>query len=76
MERLDGDTAKTAYLAMELSKRSWLVGALLPNRDKPSIYRLSGGVTLPGCYRGWRGFDISKQTAWFCALKQGTVGSG
>lgn len=45
MERIDGGTAKTAYVAIELSKGSWLVRALLPDRDKPSIYRLSGGDT-------------------------------
>lgn len=43
MERIDGDTANTAYVTIDLSKGSWLVGALLPDRDKPSIFRLSGG---------------------------------
>lgn len=45
MERIEGDGANTAYVAIELSKGSWMVGALLPDRDKPSIYRLSGGDT-------------------------------
>lgn len=46
MEGIAGDGAKTAYVAIELSKGSWMIGALLPNRDKPSIYRLSGGDTV------------------------------
>ena len=46
MEGIESDGAKTAYVAIELSKGSWLVGAMLPDRDKPSIYRLSGGDTV------------------------------
>ncbi|EAV40209.1 transposase [Stappia aggregata IAM 12614] len=39
------DANSTAYVAIELSKRSWIVGIAHPDRDKPSIHRLSGGDT-------------------------------
>lgn len=45
MERIDGDAAKTAYVAMELSQGRCVVGTMLPDRDKQSIYRSSGGDT-------------------------------
>lgn len=75
MERIDGDTANTAYVAIELSKGSWLVGACCRTVTSRAFTGCRA-VILPGCYRGWRGFDILGPTAWFCALKQGTMGSG
>ena len=33
----------TLHAALELSKNSWLLGIQFPDRDKPSLYRLSGG---------------------------------
>lgn len=35
------------FVAIELSKRSWVIGVARHDRDKPSIYRLTGGDT-PG----------------------------
>lgn len=46
MEGIDGAEAKNAYVTIKLSKGSWMVGAILPDREKPSIYRLSGGDTV------------------------------
>jgi transposase len=37
----------TVYAAIELSKRSWVVGIAHPGRDRPSIHRFPGG-DLPG----------------------------
>ena len=33
----------TVYAAIELSKKSWVVGIAHPNRDRPSIHRIAGG---------------------------------
>ncbi len=33
----------TLHAALELSKNSWLLAIQFPDRDKPSLYRLSGG---------------------------------
>jgi transposase len=33
----------TVYAAIELSKKSWLVGIAHPDRDRPSIHRIAGG---------------------------------
>lgn len=43
----------TVYAAIELSKKSWVVGIEHPNRDKPSIYRIEGGdiAALVGRFR-------------------------
>ena len=45
MEVTNCEGAKTAYVAIELSKGNWMIGAMLPDRDKPRIYRLQGGDT-------------------------------
>jgi transposase len=37
----------TVYAAIELSKKSWVVGIAHPDRDRPSIHRFVGG-NLPG----------------------------
>ena len=39
------DTKTSIYVAIELSKRSWVIGIAHPDRDKPSIHRLAGGDT-------------------------------
>jgi hypothetical protein len=33
----------TVYAAIELSKKSWVVGIAHPDRDRPSIHRFVGG---------------------------------
>ena len=33
----------TVYAAIELSKKSWVVGVAPPDRDRPSIHRIAGG---------------------------------
>jgi transposase len=33
----------TVYAAIELSKKSWVVGIAHPDRDRPSIHRIAGG---------------------------------
>jgi transposase len=33
----------TIYAAIELSKKSWMVGIAHPDRDRPSIHRIAGG---------------------------------
>lgn len=37
------NTKPTIYAAIELSKKSWVVAILRPNRDQPSIHRVKGG---------------------------------
>jgi transposase len=36
-------TQATVYAAIELSKKSWVVGVAHPDRDRPSIHRFGGG---------------------------------
>ena len=45
MDHHDSIEPKT-FVVIELSKRSWVIGVATPDRDKPSIYRLTGGDTL------------------------------
>jgi transposase len=33
----------TVYAAIELSKKSWVLGIARPDRDRPSIHRIAGG---------------------------------
>ena len=33
----------TVYAAIELSKKSWVLGIARPDRDRPSIHRVAGG---------------------------------
>src|SRR5882724_897381 len=35
--------AETVYAAIELSKKTWVLGIAFPDRDRPSIYRIPGG---------------------------------
>ena len=51
------ETRETVYAAIELSKKTWVLGIAHPDRDRPSIHRVSGGniaelvagcVSLPG----------------------------
>ncbi|NDB69478.1 MAG: IS110 family transposase [Methylocystaceae bacterium] len=37
------NTKPTIYAAIELSKKSWVVAILRPNKDQPSIHRVKGG---------------------------------
>ena len=37
------DTRETVYAAIELSKKTWVLGIAPPDRDRPSIHRISGG---------------------------------
>jgi len=34
---------ETVYAAIELSKKTWVLGIALPDRDRPSMYRVAGG---------------------------------
>lgn len=36
-------TRQTVYAAIELSKKSWVLGIAHPDRDRPSIHRIAGG---------------------------------
>ena len=33
---------ETVYAAIELSKKTWVLGIALPDRDRPSIHRVAG----------------------------------
>jgi len=37
------EARETAYVAIELSKKTWVLGIAHPDRDRPSIHRVSGG---------------------------------
>jgi transposase len=37
------ETRETVYAAIELSKKTWVLGIAHPDRDRPSIHRVSGG---------------------------------
>ena len=37
------EPSKTVYAAIELSKKSWVVEVLRPDRAQPSIHRIAGG---------------------------------
>ena len=34
---------ETVYVAIELSKKTWMLGIAHPDRDRPSIHRVCGG---------------------------------
>jgi transposase len=34
---------ETVYAAIELSKKTWVLGIALPDGDRPSIHRIAGG---------------------------------
>ncbi len=34
---------ETVYAAIELSEKTWVLGIALPDRDRPSIHRITGG---------------------------------
>src|SRR5215471_3310881 len=38
-----GKAQETVYAAIELSKKTWVLGIAFPDRDRPSIHRVSGG---------------------------------
>jgi transposase len=37
------ETRETVYAAIELSKKTWVLGIAAPDRDRPSIHRICGG---------------------------------
>jgi transposase len=37
------EARETVYVAIELSKKTWVLGIAHPDRDRPSIHRVSGG---------------------------------
>jgi transposase len=37
------ETGETVYAAIELSKKTWMLGIAHPGRDRPSIHRVCGG---------------------------------
>jgi transposase len=37
------ETRETVYAAIELSKKTWVLGIAAPDRDRPSIHRIGGG---------------------------------
>ena len=37
------ETRETVYATIELSKKTWVLGIAHPDRDRPSIHRVSGG---------------------------------
>jgi transposase len=37
------EAGETVYAAIELSKKTWVLGIAHPDRDRPSIHRVSGG---------------------------------
>jgi len=37
------EARETVYAAIELSKKTWVLGIAFPDRDRPSIHRVSGG---------------------------------
>ncbi len=36
-------SSHTIYAAIELSKKTWVLGIATPERDRPSIHRVAGG---------------------------------
>ena len=36
-------SSHTVYAAIELSKKTWVLGIATPERDRPSIHRIAGG---------------------------------
>jgi transposase len=43
MTTTDAAARETVYAAIELSKKTWVLGIAHPDRDRPSIHRVSGG---------------------------------
>src|SRR3982074_1253097 len=37
------ETRETVYAAIEMSNKTWVLGIAHPDRDRPSIHRVSGG---------------------------------
>ena len=51
----------TVYAAIELSKKSWVISIARPDRDQPSIHRITGGnfSELVGCEQQRRTLGVS-----------------
>src|ERR1700730_13560925 len=63
------EARETVYVAIELSKKTWVLGIAHPDRDRPSIHRVSGGnigelvsrlrvaarnnPRIPVCFEAW-----------------------
>jgi transposase len=43
MTTTDAAARETVYAAIELSRKTWVLGIAHPDRDRPSIHRVSGG---------------------------------
>ena len=41
--KVAAEARETVYAAIELSKKTWVLGIAFPDRDRPSIHRVSGG---------------------------------
>jgi transposase len=44
LDQAHNHSAPTIYAAIELSKKTWVVAILRPQRDQPSIHRIKGGA--------------------------------
>ena len=52
----------TVYAAIELSKKSWVISIARPDRDQPSIHRITGAIfpsLLVGCKQQRRTLGVS-----------------
>src|SRR5215471_2742579 len=56
---------RTVYAAIELSKKSWVLGIARPDRDRPSIHRLTGG-DIGALVRRLRGATVQDQRIVVC----------
>lgn len=70
MDHHDTIEPKT-FVAIELSKRSWVIGVANPDRDKPSIYRLTGGDTSGLLGRLRRTSSVEDMVLWLEAGHDG-----
>jgi transposase len=56
---------RTVYAAIELSKKSWVLGIARPDRDRPSIHRLTGG-DIGALVSRLRGASVQDQRIVVC----------
>lgn len=67
--------APTIYAAIELSKKSWVVAILRPERDQPSIHRIKGGA-LSELIAKLRAAACNGERLRVCYTRRATTGFG
>lgn len=75
MERKDCETAETTYVAIELSKATWLIGLCFPIVTSPASTDFREEIARE-CWRDWRDCGLAPWIDGLFALRPAMMGSG